>query len=99
MDPRCDRAVARGHRAGPERSEAAGRGRPRRHCCDALAAHARRAGPARPDGLEAGRMTLLGAIRPDDWDLPLFLHILGAMVLVGSLVLVVTSIAADNLRL
>jgi hypothetical protein len=44
-------------------------------------------------------MTLLGAIRPDDWDLPLFLHILGAMVLVGSLVLVVTSIAADNLRL
>ena len=43
-------------------------------------------------------MTLLGAIRPDDWDLPLFLHILGAMVLVGSLVFVATSIAADNLR-
>ena len=39
------------------------------------------------DGLEAGRMTLLGAIRPDDWDLPLFLHILGAMTLVGALVL------------
>ena len=44
-------------------------------------------------------MTLLAAIRPDDWNLPLFLHVLGAMVLVGSLVLVVTSIAADNLRL
>ena len=44
-------------------------------------------------------MTLLASIRPDDWNLPLFLHILGAMVLVGSLVLVVTSIAADNLRL
>ena len=44
-------------------------------------------------------MTLLGAIRPDDWDLPLFLHILGAMVLVGSLVFVVTQMAADNLRL
>jgi hypothetical protein len=44
-------------------------------------------------------MTLLGAIRPDDWNLSLFLHILGAMVLVGALVLVVTSIAADNLRL
>ena len=44
-------------------------------------------------------MTLLAAIRPDDWNLPLFLHVLGAMVLVGSLVLVITSIAADNLRL
>jgi hypothetical protein len=43
-------------------------------------------------------MTLLGVIRPNDWDLPLFLHILGAMVLVGSLVFVATSIAADNLR-
>ena len=39
-------------------------------------------------------MTLLGAIRPDDWNLPLFLHILGALVLVGSLVLVVLSLAA-----
>ena len=28
-------------------------------------------------------MTVLAAIRPDDWNLPLFLHILGAMVLVG----------------
>ena len=38
-------------------------------------------------------MTLLGAIRPEDWNLPLFLHILGAMVLVGALVLVVASLA------
>jgi hypothetical protein len=39
-------------------------------------------------------MTVLGAIRPDDWDLPLFLHVLGAMTLVGALVLVVTSLAS-----
>ena len=31
-------------------------------------------------------MTLAAAIRPDEWDLPLFVHVLGAMVLVGSLV-------------
>jgi hypothetical protein len=28
-------------------------------------------------------MTLLSAIRPDSWNFPLFLHVLGAMVLVG----------------
>jgi len=39
-------------------------------------------------------MTLLASIRPDDWNLPLFLHILGAMTLVGSLVLVVVSLAS-----
>jgi hypothetical protein len=39
-------------------------------------------------------MTVLGAIRPDDWDLPLFLHVLGAMTLVGALVLVVLSLAS-----
>jgi hypothetical protein len=38
-------------------------------------------------------MTVLGTIRPDDWDLPLFLHVLGAMTLVGALVLVVASLA------
>ena len=32
-------------------------------------------------------MTMLAAIRPDAWNLPLFLHVLGAMVLVGALVL------------
>jgi hypothetical protein len=39
-------------------------------------------------------MTLLATIRPDDWDLPLFLHVLGAMTLVGTLVLVVVSLAS-----
>jgi hypothetical protein len=39
-------------------------------------------------------MTVLGAIRPDDWDLPLFLHILGAMTLVGALVLGLLSLAS-----
>ena len=39
-------------------------------------------------------MTLLGSIRPDDWNLPLFLHILGAMTLVGALALVVLSLAS-----
>ena len=39
-------------------------------------------------------MTLLGAIRPDDWNLPLFLHVLAAMVLVGALGLVVLSLAS-----
>lgn len=28
-------------------------------------------------------MTVLAALRPDEWDLPLFLHVLGAMILVG----------------
>jgi hypothetical protein len=44
-------------------------------------------------------MSLLAAIRPDDWNLALFVHILGAMVLVGALVLVATSLAARDLRL
>jgi hypothetical protein len=30
-------------------------------------------------------MTVLAAIRPDSWDFPLFLHVLGAMILVGGL--------------
>jgi hypothetical protein len=37
---------------------------------------------------------VLAVIRPDDWNLPLFLHILGAMVLVGGLVLAVTALLA-----
>ena len=28
---------------------------------------------------------MFAAIRPDDWDLPLFLHVLGAMLLVAGL--------------
>jgi hypothetical protein len=30
-------------------------------------------------------MSWLAAIRPDDWNLPLFVHVLGAMILVGGL--------------
>ncbi len=44
-------------------------------------------------------MSLLAAIRPDDWDLPLFVHILGAMLLVGALVLVASALAARDVRL
>jgi hypothetical protein len=39
-------------------------------------------------------MTLVAALRPDDFNLPLFLHVLGAMVLVGALVLVLVSLAS-----
>jgi hypothetical protein len=37
-------------------------------------------------------MSLLAAIRPDSWFLPLFLHIAGAMVLVGALTLASVSL-------
>jgi phosphoglycerol transferase MdoB-like AlkP superfamily enzyme len=37
-------------------------------------------------------MTLLGVIRPDDWNFPLFLHLVGAMTLVGTLILVGVSL-------
>jgi hypothetical protein len=39
-------------------------------------------------------MSVIAVIRPDDWNLPLFLHILGAMVLMGALTLSVTSLIA-----
>ena len=41
-------------------------------------------------------MTLAAAIRPDDWNLPLFLHLLAAMVLVGTLVLVAASLVGAS---
>ena len=44
-------------------------------------------------------MSLIAAIRPDDWNLPLFVHILGAMLLVGALVLVALALAARDVRL
>ena len=44
-------------------------------------------------------MSVLAAIRPDDWNLPLFVHILGAMVLVGSLGLVLVALAGRDIRL
>jgi hypothetical protein len=44
-------------------------------------------------------MSVLAAIRPDDWNLPLFVHILGAMLLVGALALVAGALASRDLRL
>jgi hypothetical protein len=44
-------------------------------------------------------MSLLGAIRPDDWNIALFVHILGAMLLVGALALVIAALAARDIRL
>jgi len=41
-------------------------------------------------------MTVLAAIRPDSWHLPLFLHILGAMVLVGACVLAAGTLAGSG---
>jgi hypothetical protein len=37
-------------------------------------------------------MSLLAALRPDAWNLPLFLHVLGAMVMVGGFVLTLGSL-------
>jgi hypothetical protein len=37
--------------------------------------------------VEARRVSVLAAIRPDDWGLPLFLHVLGAFALVGAVVM------------
>jgi hypothetical protein len=37
---------------------------------------------------------MFAAVRPDSWDLPLFLHVAGAMLLVGALVVVVATMAA-----
>jgi hypothetical protein len=44
-------------------------------------------------------MSLLAAIRPDDWNLALFVHIVGAMVLVGALALVAAALAGRDVRL
>jgi hypothetical protein len=38
-------------------------------------------------------MSLLAAVRPDSWNLPLFLHVFGAMILVGGLFGGATSLA------
>ena len=37
-------------------------------------------------------MTILAALRPDDWDFPLLVHVLGAGLLVGGLVTAVTAL-------
>lgn len=48
----------------------------------------------------------IGTIRPDEWELPLFLHVLGALVLIGALALCATFLlgaarggSTTNLRL
>jgi hypothetical protein len=38
-------------------------------------------------------MSWLAAIRPDDWNFPLFLHVLGAMVLVGATLTAASALA------
>ena len=50
-------------------------------------------------------MTTLAAIRPDDWNLPLFLHVLGALTLIGALGVAIALLVAarrdgsvENLR-
>jgi hypothetical protein len=41
-------------------------------------------------------VTVLAAIRPDDWNFPLFLHVLSAMVLFGAVVLAVLAVAGGS---
>jgi hypothetical protein len=38
-------------------------------------------------------MTTLATIRPDDWNLPLFVHVLGAMILVGAVLTATATLA------
>jgi hypothetical protein len=40
-------------------------------------------------------MTVLSAIRPDDWNFPLFVHVLSAMVLFGAVGLAAVSVAGN----
>ena len=44
-------------------------------------------------------MSLLAAIRPDDWNIALFVHVLGAMALVGALALAAMALAGGDRRL
>ena len=43
-------------------------------------------------------MTTLAIVRPFDWEVPLFLHVLGAMLLVGGLVVVALALLAARRR-
>jgi hypothetical protein len=38
---------------------------------------------------------VIAIVRPNDWELPLFLHVLGAMLLVGTLVVAVVALAGE----
>jgi hypothetical protein len=41
-------------------------------------------------------VTVLAAIRPEDWNFPLFLHVLSAMMLFGAVVLAALSVAGPS---
>jgi hypothetical protein len=41
-------------------------------------------------------VTVLAAIRPDDWNFPLFIHVLSAMVLFGAVVLAALAVAGPS---
>ncbi len=41
-------------------------------------------------------MSIIAAIRPDEWNLPLLVHVTGAMVLVGALITAVTALVASR---
>jgi hypothetical protein len=41
-------------------------------------------------------MSVLAAVRPDDWNFPLFVHVISAMVLFGTVVLAVVSVAGTS---
>jgi hypothetical protein len=41
-------------------------------------------------------VSVLAAIRPDSWNFPLFLHVLGAMTMFGSLILATTALASGS---
>ncbi|MDQ3992465.1 MAG: hypothetical protein M3229_02280 [Actinomycetota bacterium] len=43
-------------------------------------------------------MTTLAIVRPSDWEVPLFVHVLGAMLLVGGLVVVAVSLLLARRR-
>ena len=44
-------------------------------------------------------MSVLAAVRPDSWNFPLFLHVLGAMTMFGSLILATTALAGGARQL
>ena len=44
-------------------------------------------------GLAPATTTLLASIRPDEWELPLFIHVLSAFVLIGAVTLALVALA------
>jgi hypothetical protein len=41
-------------------------------------------------------VSLIAAVRPDEWNFPLFIHVLSAMALFGAVVLAVVSVAGNS---